>query len=167
LSYDDALNNRNQKTNYDLVDGSQFYVRLDYQTCTNVLGPVMVKFNPTPIVTSPVDIEVKMCDSNDDGIENFNWADLVKNKVTMDAGVSLIRVFSSYDNAYNASPYSSGMTTIRDGQYKVYARVESLSFITPKITFILISATEKQPPGYSTLAYTLYCPSLIVVMPLL
>ena len=124
LSYDDALNNRNQKTNYDLVDGSQFFVRLDYQTCTNVLGPVTVKFNSTPIVTSPIDIEVKMCDSNDDGIENFNWADLVKNKVTTDAGVSLIRVFSSYDNAFNASPYSSGLTTIRDGQYKVYARVE-------------------------------------------
>ena len=90
MSYDDALNNRKKKTNYDLVDEASF-VRLDYQTCANVLGPITVKFNPTPIVTSP-DIEVKMCDSNDDGIENFNWADLVKNKVTMDAGVSLIRV---------------------------------------------------------------------------
>jgi len=58
----------------------------------------------------------------------------------------LIRVFSSYDNAYNASPYSSGMTTIRDGQYKVYARVEypggcfSIAEINMNVILLLLLA---------------------------
>ena len=123
-TYNDALNNVNQITTANLVNGSQFYVRLAYQNCANVLGPVTVNFNPTPVVISPVNIEVKVCDSNDDGIEKYDWAGLVKDKITTDAGVSLIRVFNSYTEAFNALPSNLGLTDIVAGTYKVYARVE-------------------------------------------
>lgn len=124
LSYDDALNNVNQITTINLVNGTELYVRLAYQNCVNVLGPVTINFNPTPIVTSPVSIDVNVCDSNDDGIENYDWAALVKDKITTDTGVSLIRVFNSYSAAFNALPSNPGLTNIVAGTYKVYARAE-------------------------------------------
>lgn len=123
-SRNEALSNTNPLTSFDLINGTQLYVRLANQGCVNVLGPITVNFNPTPIVNSPIDINVQMCDSNDDGIENFNWENLVKDKVTSDPAVSKIRVFDTYQEAFNAQAWYTGLSTIKAGNYKVYARVE-------------------------------------------
>jgi hypothetical protein len=43
-------------------------MRLAYQNCANVLGPVTVNLTQLQWLFH-LDIEVKVCDSNDDGIE--------------------------------------------------------------------------------------------------
>ena len=124
-SKNDAENNQNAITNYDLINGTQFYIRLVQGECVNVLGPIEVRFNSSPVVNN-ASLNVTICDNNDDGVENFNWAENLKNKLTRESGMS-IRVFNTYQEAFTALSNQSGLTQIREGNYKVYARVQSAS----------------------------------------
>ena len=117
-----ATNNHNAITNYDLINGTQFYIRLVQGGCVNVLGPIEVRFNSSPVVNN-ASLNVTICDNNADGAENFNWAENLKNKLTTESGMS-IRVFKDYQDAFTAS---NQLTQIREGIYKVYARVQSAS----------------------------------------
>ena len=112
----------NAITNYDLINGTQFYIRLVQGGCVNVLGPIEVRFNSSPVVNN-ASLNVTICDNNDDGVENFNWADYLKDKHITESGMS-IRVFNTYQEAFTAS---NQLTQIREGNYKVYARVQSAS----------------------------------------
>lgn len=148
LSNNDAVNNTNPITTYNLVNGLQLYVKLSYQGCVNILGPITINFNKTPTVTSPIDIELNICDINNDNQENFDWAAAVKDKITSDPGVSRIRVFKTYDEAFNASVFDSGLVKIEAGNYKVYARVEypggcfSIVEINMKVVFGAIKLND-------------------------
>ncbi|WP_213188580.1 T9SS type B sorting domain-containing protein [Cloacibacterium caeni] len=124
-SFNDANNDHNAITNYNLNNGTQFYIRLVQGGCVNVLGPIEVRFNSSPVVNN-ASLNVTICDNNDDGVENFNWAENLKNKLTTESGMS-IRVFNTYDEAFTALPNQLGLTQIREGNYKVYARVQSTS----------------------------------------
>ncbi|GAB1358131.1 hypothetical protein MASR1M29_23060 [Cloacibacterium normanense] len=64
-----------------------------------------------------------ICDNNADGVENYNWAEKLKNKLTTESGIS-IRVFKDNQEAFTAS---NQLTQIKEGNYKVYARVQSAS----------------------------------------
>ena len=122
----DALAPANEKKIDDLVNGKQYYIRLYYQSCANVFGPVTVHFNPTPIVFKPQPIVVKIdiCDEILGGTANYNLANYLKDKITSDPGVSLVRVFNTRSEAENALPSNPGLTTVKEGNYTVFARVE-------------------------------------------
>lgn len=124
-SYNNAANNQNAIINYNLNNGTQFYIRLVQGECVNVLGPIEVRFNSSPVVNN-ASLDVTICDNNDDGAENFNWAENLKNKLTTESGMS-IRVFNTYQEAFTALSNQLGLTQIREGNYKVYARVQSAS----------------------------------------
>lgn len=120
-----ADNNLNAITNYDLNNGTQFYIKLVQGECENILGPIEVRFNSSPVVNND-SLELTICDNNDDGVENFNWAENLKNRLTTESGMS-IRVFNTYQEAFTALPNQLGLTQVREGNYKVYARVQSTS----------------------------------------
>ncbi|MEZ7509472.1 T9SS type B sorting domain-containing protein [Cloacibacterium sp. Arc13] len=124
-SYNNATNNQNAIVNYNLINGTQFYIRLVQGECVNILGPIEVRFNSSPVVNN-ASLDVTICDNNDDGAENFNWAENLKNKLTTESGMS-IRVFNTYQEAFTALSNQLGLTQIREGNYKVYARVQSNS----------------------------------------
>lgn len=127
-SFNDANNDHNAITNYNLINGTQFYIRLVQGGCVNVLGPIEVRFNSSPVVNVNNDsLNVTICDNNDDGVENFNWGDYLKDKFTTDLGGASIRVFKTSDEALSALSNQSGLTQISKGNYKVYARVQSAS----------------------------------------
>ncbi|MFB0967365.1 MAG: hypothetical protein QMB15_07935, partial [Cloacibacterium sp.] len=99
-SYNNATNNQNAIVNYNLINGTQFYIRLVQGECVNILGPIEVRFNSSPVVNN-ASLDVTICDNNDDGAENFNWAENLKNKLTTESGMS-IRVFNTYQEAFTA-----------------------------------------------------------------
>lgn len=117
-----AENNINAITNYDLINGTQFYIKLVQGECVNNLGPIKVTFNQSPGVNN-YSLNETICDNNADGAENYNWAEKLKNKLTTESGMS-IRVFKDYQDAFTAS---NQLTQIKEGNYKVYARVQSTS----------------------------------------
>ena len=121
-SYNEAIDNKNPILNADVVNGTQFFVRLAYQSCVNVLGPIVINLNPTPVVVPSIDVELKICDNNDDGLENYDWVALVRNKITLEPNVSSITVYNSIQAAQQGNP-SFALNQIRPGIYKVYARV--------------------------------------------
>lgn len=125
-NYNDAFNNINSIITDNLVDGKQYYIRLSYQNCANVFGPVTIHFNPTPIVVTaqPVVIKVDICSAVPTGSTDYNFDTLVRPKITSDPGVSLIRVFNTRNEAENALPSDTGLTAITGGNYTIYARVE-------------------------------------------
>lgn len=120
-----ATNNQNAITRYDLINGTQFYIRLVQGGCVNVLGPIEVRFNSSPVVNND-SLNETICDNNADGVENYNWAEKLKNKLTTESGMS-IRVFNTYQEAFTALPNQLGLTQVRKGNYIVYARVQSTS----------------------------------------
>ncbi len=145
-SYNNAANNQNVITNYNLTNGTQFYIRLIQGECVNVLGPIEIRFNSAPIVTN-ASLDVEMCDNNYDGVENFNWAENLKNNLTTEPGMS-IRVFNSYQEAFTALPNQLGLTQIKEGNYRVYARVQSnsgcfsIAEVSMNVSFKSIEAVE-------------------------
>lgn len=121
-----AENNINAITNYDLINGTQFYIRLVQGECVNVLvRPIEVRFNSSPVVEN-ASLNETICDNNADGVENYNWAEKLKNELTKESGMS-IRVFNTYQEAFTALPNQLGLTQVRKGNYIVYARVQSTS----------------------------------------
>lgn len=126
-SKNDAENNQNAITNSDITTSeNQFYIRLVQGNCVNVLGPIEVRFNSSPVVNVKNDsLNVTICDNNADGVENFNWGDYLKDKITVTAESEIsIRVFKDYKDAFTAS---NQLTQIREGKYIVFARVQSAS----------------------------------------
>lgn len=117
----DALDNKNEITQTNIVEGTLLFVRLVNQTCVNVLGPIEVHFNPTPTVPSSIDAELKICDINNDRAEAFNWIEFVKTKITLDPDVTVRGVYASLAEADRAAPL---LTQISAGNYKVYVRLE-------------------------------------------
>ncbi len=124
-SFNDANNDHNAITNYNLNNGTQFYIRLVQGGCVNVLGPIEVRFNSSPVVNN-ASLNETICDNNADGAENYNWAEKLKNELTTELGMS-IRVFKTYEEAFTALSNQLGLTQISEGIYKVYARVQSAS----------------------------------------
>lgn len=142
-----AKNNQNAITNYDLIDGTQFYIRLVQGNCVNnVLDPIEVRFISSPVVNN-APLNETMCDNNDDGVENYNWAENLKNKLTTESGMS-IRVFNTYQEAFTALSNQLGLTQIREGIYPVFARVQSASGcfsiaeVTMNVSFNSIKAKD-------------------------
>lgn len=144
ISQNDALNNKNPITFYDIKSGTKFFVRLSYQNCANVFGPITVRFNPTPVVNSPVDVKLDICDAKGDGVETVDWYVVLKDKITTDSGVSVIRVFNTYSEAYNATSSNLGIIELSPGNYTLFARVEysggcfSIAEIHMSVTFGVI-----------------------------
>lgn len=145
-SYNNAANDQNAIINYNLINGTQFYIRLVQGECVNVLGPIEVKFNSSPVVNN-ASLNVTICDNNADGVENYNWAENLKNKLTTESGMS-IRVFNTYQEAFTALSNQLGLTQIKEGNYKVYARVQSASGcfsiaeVTMNVSFNSIKAKD-------------------------
>lgn len=145
----DALVPRNEKKIDNLVNGKQYYIRLSYQTCANVFGPVTIHFNATPTVvtTQPVVISVEICDATTTGTTGYNLVGLVTPQITSESGVS-VRVFNTRNEAENALPSDPGLTSVTDGNYTVYARVEypggcfSIVEIYLKVTFGVIKLSN-------------------------
>lgn len=141
-----ADNNLNAITRYDLINGTQFYIRLVQGECVNILGPIEVRFNSSPVVNND-SLNETICDNNADGVENYNWAEKLNNRLTTESGMS-IRVFNTYQEAFTALSNQLGLTQIREGIYKVYARVQSASGcfsiaeVTMNVSFNSIEARD-------------------------
>lgn len=89
LSYKNAVDNIDSITTYDLTNGTQLYVRLLENNCSNVFGPISINFTSPPRVISPLELKVEICDFNNDGVEDFDWANFLKDKVTTEQGVTI------------------------------------------------------------------------------
>lgn len=145
LSQADADNNTNEITTANLVNNAKLYVSYKTSTCSQTFGPVTIRFRPAPSVSSPIDYIFTTCDYLGDLTEVFAFNDILGPLVTSDPSLILI-FYETYDQAYSGS--GSPLTTIREGRYQVFARVEvpggcfSIATINLDITFTKIEAKD-------------------------
>lgn len=120
-SQSDAQNNNNELVAADLVDLLQFYVSYQTETCSQIFGPVTVHFKPSPVVNSPIDFSFESCDFLGDYIEPFNFKEIIGPLVTSDPLLNL-SFYATYEEAY--SDVGSILTTVKEGHYQIFVRVE-------------------------------------------
>lgn len=146
LSHTDAENNSNEVRNIDIVNGFQIFVNYKTATCNQTFGPITLNFLASPQVNSPIDFTFTTCDYLGDGSEPFEFEDVLGPLVTADPDV-VLSFYASYENAYSGS--GSTLSTIKEGQYQVFVRVEvpggcfSIAVINFDITFTKIEAKDK------------------------
>ncbi len=121
LSQTDAQNNTNAVTSATLTNGTQLWILLTTAQCSQVIGPVTVNFTPGPAVNSPLDLNLTICDVNDNNTEPYDFAANVSSLVTTATGV-IISYYETYQQAYQG--VGSQVTTVKEGVYSVYVRVE-------------------------------------------
>ena len=152
LSKNDALNNIGQVSTFDIKKDTEIYVRLTLQNCVNILGPIAIGFNRTPVVNTPVKIDLELCDINSDGFEIVDWSTLIESQITSDPTVTSIRVFNTYNEAFTALPSNSAINTVKEGTYKLYVRLDnaggcfSIAEIDLKIVFKTIVLKDYVAP---------------------
>lgn len=150
LNSENAQNNVNAITNTTLTNSTELFVRLVNQGCSEVLGPFTINFNVAPVVNPSVSFEREFCDINANGIEDIDWSAQIKNQVTADPTVTRFRVFNTLQEALNATSSQAGVTSVRVGTYKLYARVEnaggcfSIAEIDVKVVFKAISVRNTE-----------------------
>ena len=146
ISKSDADNKINEITKANISDNSEFYIRYDSPTCSQVFGPVKVNFLPSPIINSPIDYKLTTCDLKDDGTEPFKFIDVFGAQITTDPNVK-ITFFSTFEEAFSGR--GSQLFTIKEGKYRVFARVEepggcfSIATINLDIIFTKVEAKDK------------------------
>ncbi len=124
LSQVDAQNQSNPVTSINLTAGITLWLRFSTSTCSQVLGPVTVIFRPGPAITTPLNFTVNTCDINDDNAEPYNYEENVSSSVTTDPNVTL-SYFATFQEAF--SGIGTPLTTVQEGAYSVYVRVEDAS----------------------------------------
>lgn len=141
-----AQNNTNPITTVNVTSTANIWVRVQEGVCNYVLGPLSFTFKPGVNAISPLNFPYSMCDINADNREDFDFAMIVGPLITTQAGATFT-VYETYDNAYSNS--GSVVTTIRDGQYTVYVRVEipggcfTVVTLNLNIDFTQITANHK------------------------
>src|SRR5690606_6047017 len=73
LSEVDAQNGTNPVATATLRDGMRLWLRFATANCSQVIGPVTVNFTPGPAVSTPIDLEITICDINDNDTEPYDF----------------------------------------------------------------------------------------------
>ncbi|KEY20357.1 T9SS type B sorting domain-containing protein [Kaistella antarctica] len=145
LSQANADANLNEVKTANLTDNFQLYVRYKTGSCSQTFGPITIKFNRAPIINSPIDYEIKSCDYLGDGTEPFEFNTILGGLVTSEPNATL-RFYATYQQAFVGT--GSTLTTIREGLYQVFVRVEipggcfSIGTINLNIKFTKILAKD-------------------------
>ncbi|MFY1045678.1 T9SS type B sorting domain-containing protein [Chryseobacterium sp. GP-SGM7] len=119
LSQSNAQNNTGSVTATNIVPATKVWARVQYGSCTYILGPVNFEFKPGVNVNSPVSFAYTMCDINADNSEAFDFEFNIGPLITSQAAT--FTVYSTFMDAYNDSGEVIG--TIKNGSYTVYIRV--------------------------------------------
>ena len=145
LSVTDADNDLNEVKTANLTDNLQLYVRYKIGSCSQTLGPITISLTPSPIINSPIDFVFETCDYLGDGTEPFEFNDILGGLITSDPN-AIVRFYASYQQALSGT--GSTLTTIREGIYQVFVRVEipggcfSIATINLNIKFTKIEAKD-------------------------
>ena len=146
ISKSDAENNVNELTVANIINNSEFYIKYDSPTCSQIFGPVTVNFITSPIVNSPINYSFTTCDLKDDNTEPFDFKLVFSSLITTDPNV-IISFYSTYAEAFAGS--GPEIYTIKEGKYSVFARVQdpsgcfSIATINLDITFTKVEAINK------------------------
>ncbi|MNK50260.1 hypothetical protein D3C87_691350 [compost metagenome] len=103
----------------------KYTVTLDYLVCDKsfkISDDIDITYDQNgsaPIINSPVDFTHTLCDNNADNTELFDWQTNVTPLITTDPTV-IVRYYNSQSAAESGG---AGITNIRGGKYKIYARV--------------------------------------------
>ncbi|KFC19210.1 T9SS type B sorting domain-containing protein [Chryseobacterium sp. FH1] len=103
----------------------KYTVTLDYLVCDKsfkISDDIDITYDQNgsaPIINSPIDFTYTLCDNNADNTELFDWQTNVTPLITTDPTVN-VRYYNSQSAAESGG---TGITNIRGGKYKVYARV--------------------------------------------
>lgn len=142
----DAENNQNEIINADITSNSQFFVSYKTKDCNQVFGPISINFASAPIVNSPIDFPYTTCDFRNDKTEPFDFSLFFDDLISTDPNV-IIKYYSTYQDALLGN--NATISTIKEGPYQVYARVEipggcfSIVTINLDITFKKIEAIDQ------------------------
>lgn len=145
LSQADAENNINEVQTANLINNFQFYVNYKTATCSQTFGPVTLNFLSSPVVNSPIDFVFATCDYLGDLTEPFDFMAALGSQVTSDPNV-ILSFYATYQEAYSGT--GSVLTTVRDGKYQVYVRVQvpggcfSIAVINLDITLTKVEAKD-------------------------
>ncbi|SHJ99962.1 T9SS type B sorting domain-containing protein [Epilithonimonas mollis] len=146
LSESDAENNISPVTNIDITTSTIVWLKVSTTGCTYVLGPLKFKFKPGVNLNSPINFSFSMCDINDDNTEPFSFDVIIGPLVSNDPGV-VFKAYQTYAAAFSGT--GSTLKTIKDGQYKVYIRVEipngcfAIAEVNMDVTFTKVEVKKK------------------------
>ncbi|WP_379965222.1 T9SS type B sorting domain-containing protein [Epilithonimonas sp. UC225_85] len=122
----------------------KYTVTIDYPICGSsfiLSDDIDINYSQggsAPIINSPVNYSYTLCDNEADNIEKFDWNTLVTPLITTDPNV-IVRYF---ETKTAAEAGGTGLTTIKAGQYTVYARVTNsngcyaIGIVNMDITFL-------------------------------
>lgn len=144
-SLDNATNNVGALTHADITATTQLWVRLSVGTCSEVVGPITVDLQSGPTINTPIEQNIEMCDSKSDGSEPYLFSDL-NSLFSSDSSLNY-QYFNTYQQAYSGT--GNEVSTIREGQYSVFVRVEipggcfSIGELKLNVVFSKIQANNK------------------------
>ncbi|WP_193811883.1 T9SS type B sorting domain-containing protein [Kaistella flava (ex Peng et al. 2021)] len=147
LSQADADNNRNEIKVINVIDNLKLYLKYKTPTCSQIFGPITLNLTPSPVVNSPIDFQFTTCDFKRDFVEPFNFLEIIGPLITNDSEV-IIRFYDTNQKAY--SGVGSTLTTIKEGKYAIYSRVEipggcfSIAVINLDITFTKVESKNSE-----------------------
>ncbi|MCX8533970.1 T9SS type B sorting domain-containing protein [Chryseobacterium luquanense] len=146
LSQSNAQNNTNAVTAPNITPTTKVWARVQYGSCTYVLGPISFAFKPGVNVNSPISFPYTMCDINADNKEPFDFALNLGPLISPQGGVSF-SAYESYAAAYNQS--GPVLEQIKKGIYTIFIRVQipggcfTVVPVNMNITFTEILANDK------------------------
>lgn len=131
-------------TTLTLANGTKLWLKLG--SCPDVLGPVTVSLTPGPAVNTPLTYKSTLCDNNADDREEFEFNTSFDSQLVADPTLYDIKYFWYYEDALADG---QGIQQIKEGVYKIYARVTdkaggcfSIAEINMDITFNKVTAND-------------------------
>ena len=124
LTEADALANINEVTNANIVSGIQLFVNYQTTTCTQTFGPITINLISSPVVNTPITYYFTTCDIKNDYFEIFDYLLNLGPLVTLDSNF-VLTFYKTYQEAF--SGVGSPLTTIVEGKYPIYVRVQDLN----------------------------------------
>lgn len=103
----------------------KYTVTLNYSICgTNYIfsDDIDITYSldgSLPNINTPVNFSYSTCDNNADNVEGFPWTTLINPLITTESNVNV----RYYETFARAEAGGAGISTVKTGQYTVYARV--------------------------------------------
>ncbi|SFI11459.1 T9SS type B sorting domain-containing protein [Halpernia frigidisoli] len=142
----DAENNQNELISFDIKNNEEFYIAYQTVDCKQIFGPITVTFISSPVIKTPIDFPFTTCDLKDDKTEPFDFKLILSPLIATDP-LYVFSYFNTYAEAFTGT--GSQLSTIREGKYTIYARVEipggcfSIATINLDITFTKVEAKDE------------------------
>ncbi len=120
LNQNDAQNNTNPVTTANLSASVQLWIRMNVASCSQILGPITLNMNQGPVINTPIQYNVNICDFKNDGAEPFGFQS-INQYISTDLNL-VFEYYSTYQLAYAGTTPEIDM--ISEGQYSIFVRVE-------------------------------------------